>query len=304
MLRNVIVIVTLILVALLPFVTKEHDADVSAGVRIVKDLPYVDGSKDPDQQLDLYIPQGKYGARLPLIVWIHGGGWKAGDKDDTPSLELAGRGFASASINYRLAPKATFPAQVHDCKAAIRWLRAHADEYGLNTDMIGVWGASAGGHLTAMLGTTNGDKALEGDLGNLQFSSSIQAACDWCGPSDLIKFEEQVKAPMFRKNEPEQYAEVLLGGLPSAKPELAKQASPVTYVSQDDPPFFILHSTEDPIVPFEQSVELSDKLTAAGVPTEFVKVDGGNHVPFNDKTLNSVYQFFNENIKVKPAPEE
>ncbi len=301
MLRNLIVIVTLGLVALLPFVTKENDANVSAGIRILRDLPYTEASKDPEQQLDLYLPQIKYSSKLPLVVWIHGGGWKAGDKNDTPAFEMANRGYAVASLNYRLSQHAVFPAQIYDCKAAIRWLRAHGEDYNMNVSRIGVWGASAGGHLAALLGVSNGVSQLEGDLGNPKQSSSVQAVCDFCGPVDLPAFNQQVMAPMYRQFKAEDLVNELLGGTPEQKKELAVEASPINFISKDDPPFMVVHSTEDPIVPFEQSDKFVQKLKEAGVSVTFIKVEGNNHMPLNNKTFAAVYDFFDEKIKAPDA---
>lgn len=297
MLRNIIVIVTLLLVALLPFVTKEHDAETPAGIRIVRNLPYVDGSSNPRQQLDLYLPRIKLSEKLPLIVWIHGGAWKQGDKRDSPCMELANHGFAAAAINYRFSTTDHFPAQIHDCKAAIRWLRAHADEYMYDANRIGVWGASAGGHLVAMLGTTGGDKTFEGNLGNPTQSSAVQAVADWCGPTDLTTFNQQVTLPRFRQSEPERFINELLGGTPEELPQLAHEASPIFYISKDDPPFLVVHSIEDPVVPFEQSNEFVKKLEADGVKVKFIKVNSNNHMPMTDGNLNAVYEFFKESLK-------
>lgn len=299
MLRNIIVIVTLLLVALLPFVTKEHDAEVPTGIRIVHNLSYVDGSNNPRQQLDLYLPRIKMTDKLPLVVWIHGGAWKQGDKRDSPCMELANHGFAAAAINYRFSMTDHFPAQIYDCKAAIRWLRAHAGEYMYDADNIGVWGASAGGHLVSMLGTTGGDPFFEGDLGNPEQSSKIQAVADWCGPTDLTTFNQEVMQPRFRQSEPERFINELLGGTPEEKPQLAREASPLFYVTPDDPPFLIVHSIEDPVVPFEQSNEFAKKLEAAGVKVKLIKVNSNNHMPMTESNLNAVYDFFKDNLKGK-----
>ena len=135
-------------------------------------------------RLDLYLPE-KVKGRLPVVVWIHGGAWMEGSKDDCPAVPFAAEGCAVASINYRLSQHAIFPAQIQDCKAAIRWLRANADKYHLDPDHIGVWGASAGGHLVALLGTTAAVKEFEGRGGNLDQSSRVQCVLDWYGPSEL-----------------------------------------------------------------------------------------------------------------------
>ncbi|MBN2000034.1 alpha/beta hydrolase, partial [candidate division KSB1 bacterium] len=133
--------------------------------------------------LDLYIPAAE--GPLPLVIWIHGGAWRAGDKNVTPAVPLlTDHGFAVASISYRFSQHAIFPAQLHDCKAAVRWLRAHANKYHLDPLRFGVWGASAGGHLAAMLGTTGDEGTLEGKVGRKRGSSRVQAVCDWFGPTD------------------------------------------------------------------------------------------------------------------------
>jgi acetyl esterase/lipase len=298
LLRNVIVIVTLILVALLPFVTKEHEADVQSGIRIVKDLPYVEGSLNKEQRLDIMIPKTQSTKVYPLIVFIHGGGWKEGDKRDCPALDFCSRGFVVASINYRLAPQATFPAQIEDCKAAIRWLKENAAEYQLDPTRIGVWGCSAGGHLAALLGTTQGTGKFEGTAVNLKvaskpkFDCSVQAVSDWCGPSDLVTCVQQAESPRYKKSGSAEYIYLLLGGDLSTKMELAVEGSPTTYVSKDDPPFQIVHSLDDPIVPFAQSQELFEKLTEVDVPVKFVKIEGDNHLPMRQSTLDSVHEFY------------
>ncbi len=157
-----------------------------AGVKVLRDLQYVEGGHERNR-LDLYLPEKAEG-RLPLVVWIHGGAWWAGSKDGCPAVPLTAKGYAVASINYRLSQHAVFPAQIEDCKAAIRWLRANAAKYHLDADHIGVWGASAGGHLVAMLGTTGNVKELEGKGGNLDQSSRVQCVVDWFGPSDLARW--------------------------------------------------------------------------------------------------------------------
>ena len=163
------------------------------GVKVLRDLPYVEGGHERNR-LDLYLPEKAEG-RLPLVVWIHGGAWQAGSKEGCPAVPLAAKGYAVASINYRLSQHAVFPAQIEDCKAAIRWLRANAAKYHLDPDHIGVWGASAGGHLVALLGTTGGVKELEGKGGNLDQSSRVQCVVDWFGPTDLATMGGRPRQP-------------------------------------------------------------------------------------------------------------
>ena len=139
-----------------------------------------------DLKLDLFIPEKAEGP-MPLVVWIHGGGWRSGSKENCRALGLTEYGFAVASINYRLTDVAMFPAQIHDCKAAIRFLRANAKQHRIDPNRIGVWGSSAGAHLAALMGVTNGNKEVEGNIGKYtQTSSDVQAVCDWCGPTDFM----------------------------------------------------------------------------------------------------------------------
>ncbi len=214
-------------------------------------------------KMDVYYPASNDGP-WAVTVYVHGGGWSKGDKADgagaadIPSLRDAG--FLVAAVNYRLAPEHPFPAMIEDVKCAVRSLRAHAAEYNINPDTIGVWGGSAGAHLVALLGTT--DESAGFDVGEyLDQSSRVQAVVDMFGPSDLtVQFE---------------------GGYESARRVFdgfdAALASPVTYVSADDPPFLILHGEEDELVPLEQSQILLARLQAAGVPAELVVVTNAAH---------------------------
>ena len=249
-----------------------------AAVRRVIDQPYAD-TDNPRQRLDLYLPiRGRANAKpLPLVVFIHGGGWQNGNKQGVGIVrELISRGkFAVVSIGYRLTDEAMWPAQIHDCKAAIRWLRAHAEEYGYDAARIAVMGPSAGGHLVAMLGTSAGVDALEGELGNhLDVSSAVHCVVDLYGPSDLLTmggFHDRPDSPEAK----------LVGGPVQEKQDVARAASPITYVSAEDPPFLIIHGTDDRVVPFEQSVALDAALDAAGVSSTLVPVTGGGHGGFN-----------------------
>jgi acetyl esterase/lipase len=174
----------LIVSTLMAASSKAQADDAPAGGRVFKDLAYVEPGHER-QRLDLYLPPA--GDRpTPVIVWVHGGGWAGGSKARTPASRMVQAGFAVAAINYRLSQHAIFPAQIHDCKAAIRWLRAHAAEYRLDPKHIGVWGSSAGGHLVALMGTSNGVADLEGQLGHPEQSSDIQAVVDWFGPTDFL----------------------------------------------------------------------------------------------------------------------
>lgn len=261
------------------------------GTQVVRDVEYVPNGHER-QKLDLYVP--KEGTRpLPLVVWIHGGGWRAGSKDNPPVLWLLERGYAVASVNYRLSQHATFPAQIHDCKAAIRWLRANASKYGIDPNRIGVAGGSAGGHLVALLGTGGDVKELEGNLGVTGVSSRVQAVCDIFGPTDFLRFE-----PMNR--DPKSLLAQLLGGTVEEKKELYRLASPVTHVSKDDPPFLILHGTADKLVPVSQSEILEQALKQAGVEVTLVKIEGAGHggPQFNTPEIRkTMADFFDKHLR-------
>jgi acetyl esterase/lipase len=265
------------------------------GVKVLRDLQYVEEGHQRNR-LDLYLPEKAKG-RLPVVVWIHGGAWMGGSKEGCPAVPFAAKGYAVASVNYRLSQHAVFPAQIEDCKAAIRWLRANAGKYGLDPDHIGVWGASAGGHLVAMLGTTGSVKDLEGKRGNLDQSSRVQCVVDWFGPSDLLSMGGGHNNP----NSPESR---LIGGPVQENPEKARKASPVTYVSKDSAPFLIMHGDQDNTVPPGQSEVLAEALTKAGVEVKLVVVEGNGHggpgfgSPENRKRIED---FFAKHLgKVKP----
>ncbi|MEZ6034982.1 MAG: alpha/beta hydrolase [Planctomycetaceae bacterium] len=172
-------------------------ADEILPVRIERDLVYaeVDGQQ---LTLDLYLPEGQ--KRAPLVVWIHGGGWRGGTKHNPPLREITKDGFALASISYRFTNKAIFPAQIHDCKGAVRWLRTNADRFGYNPDWIAVAGSSAGGHLALLMGTSGGVTALEGNVGgNLDRSSAVQAVIDYFGPSDFVLREDSARPRLYQQ---------------------------------------------------------------------------------------------------------
>jgi len=246
------------------------------GVTLRSDLEYANVG-DKALRLDLYYP--KSSSPLPVVVWIHGGSWNSGSKAGSPAVRLTDRGYAVASINYRLSYEALFPAQIHDCKAAVRWLRAHSAEHNLDPDRIAAWGASAGGHLAALLGTSGGVSELEGNEGNLEYSSRVQAVVDWYGPADFLSLEYHAQAQGCTGNyfSPSTGSAQMLGCAIPACPGQARAASPTTYVSQDDPPFLIMHGTEDCTVPAGESQELRGALTQAGVSAALHWVEGAGH---------------------------
>ena len=255
---------------------------------------------DLSLRLDLYMP-AKSEAKPPLIVWIHGGGWRNGSKERVRNAWLVQEGYALASINYRLSDKGPFPAQIHDCKAAIRWLRANASKFGYDARHIGVAGSSAGGHLAALLGTGAGVEDLEGTVGsNLEQSSRVQAVLDLYGPADMAA----MRVPARTRRRPHAVT-LLLGGTPKEVPDVAKRASPVTHVTKDDAPFLILHGERDRLVPVQQSTSLHAKLRASGVPSELHVLPGAGHGgPAFDAadTRKRILAFFDRTLKGKAQP--
>ncbi|GEM_PF-439661 len=264
----------------------------TAKAAITKNLEY-DRHGTKSLLLDLYRPKNAKG-RLPVVVWIHGGGWKNGSKNRCPAKWLVEHGFAVASIDYRLTQEAQWPAQIDDCRAAVRWLRSHADKYGLDDKHIAAWGSSAGGHLVALLGTLSAPKGEK-------VSSRVQAVCDAYGPSDLLTMPPNVVANgRTEEDVAKSNGAKLLGGTVRDRPELAKQASAFYQVSKDDPPFLIMHGDKDPGVPLEQSQRLHDKLKAAGVSSTLHIVKGAGHggKAFQTQQVHQVIlSFFNKHLR-------
>ncbi|MDP0491066.1 MAG: alpha/beta hydrolase [Verrucomicrobiota bacterium JB023] len=237
------------------------------------------GTENPRQTLNLAVPARSPDASLPLVVFIHGGGWAAGSKMGglrrLQPLYSTGQ-YATATIGYRLTREAIWPAQIHDCKAAIRWLRANAGQYGIDAGRIALFGLSAGGHLAAMLGTSAEVPALEGELGpHAEASSRVACVVDYFGPTRFLPLEGE---PAIKgEDNPRSAPARLLGGLPRDKQEAARSASPLTHITGDDAPTLIVHGTRDRLVALEQSEWLRDGLRQAGVPVTLVTVDGGGH---------------------------
>lgn len=241
------------------------------------------------QKLDLYLPPTT--GTVPLIIYIHGGAWLGGSKGNPPGMEFVKQGFALASINYRLSQHATYPAQIEDCKAAVRWLRAHAGEYGLDPVRFVAWGHSAGGHLAALLGTAGGVK--EFDVGEyLEHSSAVQGVIDEFGPTDFMKMDEQRLPEGMRHGGANTPEGRLVGGEIEEKKDLIAKANPITYVTPDDPPFVIIHGERDPLVPYLQSVILAEALEKAGVDHQLYIVEGAGHGGYRDPKVDELRSKF------------
>jgi acetyl esterase/lipase len=260
------------------------------------------------QKLDLYIPATGSGP-FPVVIMVHGGGFMMGDKSDGTGLtgvdQLLAAGYAVASINYRLSSEAIYPAQIYDAKAAVRFLRANAAEYQLNPDKFGAWGASAGGSLVSLLGTTCGVAELEGaELGNAEQSSCVQAVIDWFGPIDFLKMDEQFTGTACPQthdaaNSPES---MLVGAAIQTVPDLVATTNPMNYITADDAPFFIENGTADCNIPPAQNKNLADALSAVigADNVTYVSLEGAGHGGSQFETtdnLNLVIGFLDKYLK-------
>ena len=245
--------------------------------------------------LDLILPKAASEQPRPVIAWIHGGGWRNGDKNSGAARLaplLAGGEYVGVSIGYRISGEATWPAQIHDCKAAIRWLRANATQYNIDPNRIGVWGSSAGGHLVSLLGASGDVKELEGDNGSSGYSSRVNCVVDYCGPSDFLAFG--IQAP--RMQEPNGAVYRLFGGPLASHEASARAASPVTHVSADDPPILVVHGTQDNTVPIKQAELFEAALRKAGVDVTYIRMEGGGHGIGGPEITDRVGQFFSKHL--------
>jgi acetyl esterase/lipase len=254
------------LLLLLPFLLSSLHAETLPGIEFAR----VDGLS---LKLDLHRPSSE---KPPLLVYVHGGAWRAGSREDVPIMDLLDHGFAIASVDYRLSTQARFPAQIHDIKAAIRFLRAKADELKIDARRIAIVGSSAGGHLAALVGVTNGHAELEGRVGDhLDQSSRIDAIVSFYGASNLqsilgqsTEFGLGVRVPALK---------LLLGDVPENEPALAELASPVAHLDAQDPPVLLIHGDADPQMPPAQSEEFRVACEKAGVPVQLIILPGAKH---------------------------
>lgn len=263
-----------------------------------KDVVYatLDGGKKLG--LDIHLPDGA--ATPPLVVWVHGGAWNAGTKAQYPK-ELVANGFALASVDFRQTSEAPFPANVHDIKAAIRFLRANAAKYGYRSERIAIAGASSGGHLAALVGVTNGHAELEGKVGDqAPQSSSVQAIVSYFGASNLTTILAQSTPHGLSVRKPA--LERLLGAFPENAPELARLASPVFHVGSNDPPLLLLHGDQDPQMPVNQSLELQGAYEKAGLEVDLDIVHGvahGGDAFFAGEHLQRTLEFLRRTLSVR-----
>ncbi len=274
----------------------------AADVTLKENITYGRGG-DTDLKLDLARPEGE--GPFPAIVFIHGGGWFQGNRQAYKSQirEAAEKGYVAATISYRLmefdqkkkettTAKPIFPAQIHDAKAAIRWLRAHAKKYHVDPERVGVTGGSAGGHLSLLVGLADQKAKLEGDGGHPDQSSRVQAVVNVFGPTEMASaYETSSVAWIFR---------LFMGGTPGEVPDTYKAASPVTYVSKDDPPVLTLQGDKDTLVPLAQAKRLDEKMKAAGASHTLIILEGQGHGfggKAREKADQAMWDFFEKHLK-------
>ena len=283
-------IVILTIVAWAGPVSSAGDPKIATGYDLVYSRP-----GGTELKLDIAYPVEGTGP-YPAVVVLYGGAWRVGNKwGNRPTLaQFARRGFVAISPQYRHCPKDVFPSQVHDVKAAVRWLRTHAADYHVDVDHVGAMGFSAGGHLSLMLGVTGPDDGLEGDVPPGAPSSKVQAVVNYFGPSDLTATDvPDISVGLVRD---------FLGGTPAEKAEIAVKASPLTYLTKDDAAILTFHGTKDALVPHSQSVKLAEAMNRVGLQgrTELLIGTGHGWVgPEMKRTMNATYEFFEQHLRPK-----
>jgi acetyl esterase/lipase len=261
-------------------------------IAIERDITYTKAA-GRELKLDLARPTEGDGP-FPVVLVIHGGGWRAGDKaDNHPALmEFARRGYVAVSPQYRLAPKDPFPAQVHDVKAAVRWIKGHAKDYKVDPARVGAMGFSAGGHLALMLGTTSAADGLEGEVSSASPDSSVQAVVNFSGPTDLTARDFPDVSRSLIKD--------FLGGDPKDRSKEVTQASPIKYLSKGDAPALSFQGTKDPLVPVTQATALAELMSDAGVPGRVELFVGAGHGWGGEELKHSMtgtFEFFDRYLK-------
>jgi acetyl esterase/lipase len=249
---------------------------------------------ETELKLDLAMPKTGQG-KLPAVVFLHGEGWRAGNRGQMNHFieGMARMGYVGVTVGYRLVPAARFPAQVEDCKAAIRWLRANAPKYRIDPERIGVVGFSAGGYLAAMLGVTGSRDGFDGIGGNAQQSGQVQAVVTFFGPTDF-------SARNWPKDLETEIIAPFLGGSFADRPDRYKNASPINYATKDAPPFLFFHGTDDQLVPVDQSIRLAEKLRQVGVPADMVALEGEGHGfsdAGNQRSMQQMLAFLSKHLK-------
>lgn len=256
-------------------------------------IEYTSG-EDYRLTLDVYVPEGE--GPFPTVLCVHGGSWRSGTKLNwiRHAWKIAGRGFVVVAINYRHAPKHPFPAQVHDCKSAVRWIRANADQYKIDPEKLCGLGYSAGGHLVSLLGTTEPNDGLEGEIpeGQEKLSTRLQVVAAGGAPCEFSWIDEKSRALVF-----------WLGGTRGRKPDWYRKASPTTYISKDDPPFYFFHGETDWVVPKESSKKMHEQLQAAEVVSIYKQYESYGHFALFSYTdaLDPVLDFFEQQLEIQES---
>jgi acetyl esterase/lipase len=276
---------------------------------------YSHNNKNENLLLDLYLPKRQSSQTLPLIIYIHGGGWWANSKEECPQEMITDRGYALACINYRLSNVALFPAQIKDVKQAVRWLRQNAAKYKIDPNRFGVFGSSAGGHLSLLLGTTAGVKELTDNSRDRDISDAVRVVGSWFGPTDFTKLEPTFSGSKITPEIQQKYRKELwyyytvavvrlLGGTVAEKKSLARSANPINYLDRSDPPVFIVHGKLDRVVPLSQSQIMVDALKANNVSVEYVFINDMNHSfagengeKFSPKLIDLTVDFFDKYLQ-------
>jgi len=266
------------------------------------DQPYA-GNANPKQMVDLMLPKKPSSDKpLPVVVYIHGGGWVGGDRKGSLGALVGwvkSGNYAGVAVGYRLSNEAAWPAQIHDCKAAIRWIRGHAKEYNLDPDKICVQGASAGGHLVTLLGLTADNAKLNGEIGEFKDqSTAVTCVVNLCGPSDLT--QPLMQGDAAKVDDPAVAG--LIGGELADKLEVAKEASPINYVRKDAPPILTVHGTADLRVDYVNATNLDEALKKAGAPSLLIPVTNGGHgINGGPELIARIVQFVELHLRGVPA---
>ena len=278
-----------------------HDKPLLTGYKVMRNIPYA-GTDNARQRLDLALPLKRTsGKPLPVIAFIHGGAWRRGNKDGglrrIRGFLKSGK-YAGVSIGYRLSDEAKWPAQIHDCKAAIRWIKANAEKHGLDGGKIAVHGTSAGGHLVAMLGTSAGVKAMDGSIGpHAARGTKVSCVVDYFGPTNFLRMNDfKGRIAHDAAGSPESQ---LIGGPIQDNQRKTLTADPISYVSKGDSPFLIMHGTKDMAVPYNQSVILYSALKKVGVPSALLTVTGGGHGVRGGVLNGHLQKFFDHHLLKK-----
>lgn len=281
------------------------ESPLPAGIEVRRDVPYA-ANTNPRQTLDLYLAKERAaGAKLPVIVFIHGGGWVGGNKSSgRAALQgfVAGGNYAAASVAYRLAGEARWPAQIHDCKAAIRWIRANAPSLGIDGERIAVMGTSAGGTLATLLGVSSDVAELEGTVGpHAGTSSRVTCVVNRCGRLDFDAEPEAARAGPSQAKALEGRLTTMFGAPFAERRAAARQGSPITHVTADDPPVITLHGTRDELVPISQAEAFDAAAQKAGARHLMIRVVNGGHGFDHPEAKRRERQFLDLHLRGIPA---